>query len=246
MAEENSLGDGISLSPLLGTLRQLISDARSRALRAVDVIQVQTCWQVGRHIVEFEQGGAARAAYGKRLLPMLAEQTLRWFSPRYDRDQDALPEWPTPEHAGLTDLPNFDVWQEDGFPTQISSAESLGLAILLTEELETLQRMARVLGDEALSAQLHPHQQRLAAAVAGFRAEHPNASFIDRDTHRVHPSQKLIELQLPEPTWQSIKLETPSRLNILLKQGFALAMLPAFEVVGADAEGRELREFETP
>lgn len=33
MAEENSLGDGISLSPLLGTLRQLISDARSRALQ---------------------------------------------------------------------------------------------------------------------------------------------------------------------------------------------------------------------
>ncbi len=175
-------------------------------------------------------------------LPMLAEQTLRWFSLRHDRDQDALPEWSTPEHAGLTDLPNFDVWQEDGFPTQISSAESLGLAILLTDELETLQRMARVLGDEALSAQLHPHQQRLAAAVAGFRAEHPNASFIDRDTHRVHPSQKLIELQLPDPTWQSVELETPARLNILLKQGFALALLSAFEVVGADAEGHELRE----
>ena len=84
MAEENSLGDGISLSPLLGTLRQLISDARSRALRAVDVIQVQTCWQVGRHIVEFEQGGAARAAYGKRLLPMLAEQLTAEFGKGFD------------------------------------------------------------------------------------------------------------------------------------------------------------------
>ncbi len=175
-------------------------------------------------------------------LPMLAEQTLRWFSPRHDRDQDALPEWPTPEHAGLTDLPNFDVWQEDGFPTQISTAESLGLAILLTNELETIQRMARVLGDEALSAQLRPYQERLTAAVARFRAEHPDASFIDRDTHRVHLSLKLIELQLPDPTWQSVPLETPARLNILLKQGFALAMLPAFEVVGADAKGRELRE----
>ena len=84
MAEENSLGEGISLSPLLGTLRQLISDARSRALRAVDVIQVQTCWQVGRHIVEFEQGGAARAAYGKRLLPMLAGQLTAEFGKGFD------------------------------------------------------------------------------------------------------------------------------------------------------------------
>ena len=84
MAEENKQGDGISLSPLLGTLRQLISDARSRALRAVDVIQVQTCWQVGRHIVDFEQGGAARAAYGKRLLPLLAEQLTQEFGKGFD------------------------------------------------------------------------------------------------------------------------------------------------------------------
>ena len=72
MAGNKPLAGSADLAPLLGTLRQLISDARSRALRAVDVIQVQTCWQVGHHIVEFEQGGAARAVYGKRLLPLLA------------------------------------------------------------------------------------------------------------------------------------------------------------------------------
>jgi predicted nuclease of restriction endonuclease-like (RecB) superfamily len=62
-----------ALLPLLGSLRDLIRDARQRALRSVDTIQVQTCWQVGRHIVEFEQGGADRAAYGERLIPRLAE-----------------------------------------------------------------------------------------------------------------------------------------------------------------------------
>lgn len=36
------------------------------------MIQVQTCWDIGRHIVEFEQGGATRARYGQRLLPTLA------------------------------------------------------------------------------------------------------------------------------------------------------------------------------
>lgn len=45
---------------LLVELRALIRQARQRALRAVDTIQVQTCWELGRHIVEFEQGGAAR------------------------------------------------------------------------------------------------------------------------------------------------------------------------------------------
>lgn len=72
------------LTPLLSELRQLISEARNRALRAVDVIQVQTCWQVGRHIVEFEQAGAARAAYGRRLLPMLAQQLTEDFGKGFD------------------------------------------------------------------------------------------------------------------------------------------------------------------
>jgi len=53
---------------LVNTLRDLIRQARQQVLRSVDTIQVQTYWQIGRHIVEFEQGGQARADYGKRLL----------------------------------------------------------------------------------------------------------------------------------------------------------------------------------
>lgn len=51
-------------SPLLGTLRQLIADSRQQVLQAVDVVQVQTYWHIGQHIVEFEQGGVQRAPYG--------------------------------------------------------------------------------------------------------------------------------------------------------------------------------------
>jgi predicted nuclease of restriction endonuclease-like (RecB) superfamily len=75
---------GDELGALLGQLQAVIADARQRALRAVDAIQVQTCWQVGRHIVEFEQGGAARAAYGKRLLPLLAERLTQEFGKGFD------------------------------------------------------------------------------------------------------------------------------------------------------------------
>lgn len=73
-----------NLAPLLGALSRLIHDARNRALRAVDVVQVQTCWQVGRHIVEFEQGGTVRATYGKRLLPLLAERLTAEFGKGFD------------------------------------------------------------------------------------------------------------------------------------------------------------------
>jgi hypothetical protein len=58
-------------------LRDLIQNARQRALRAVDTVQVQTCWEIGRHIVEFEQGGSARAEYGTRLLQSVASSRRR-------------------------------------------------------------------------------------------------------------------------------------------------------------------------
>lgn len=73
-----------ALRPLLAELAELIRQARQQAVRAVDVIQVQTCWEVGRHIVEFEQGGQARAAYGKKLLPTLASELTAEFGKGFD------------------------------------------------------------------------------------------------------------------------------------------------------------------
>lgn len=72
------------LSDLLGVLRELIQQGRQQALRAVDAVQVQTCWQIGRHIVEFEQRGAERAAFGARLLPRLAERLTAEFGRGFD------------------------------------------------------------------------------------------------------------------------------------------------------------------
>jgi len=70
--------------PLLDSLRELIQEARQKVLRAADVIQVQTCWEIGQHIVEYEQGGATRADYGKRLLPSLAETLTAEFGRGFD------------------------------------------------------------------------------------------------------------------------------------------------------------------
>ncbi|MCO7610328.1 PDDEXK nuclease domain-containing protein [Pseudomonas chlororaphis] len=72
------------LLPLIDSLGELIRQSRRQALRAVDTLQVQTCWQIGRHIVEFEQGGAERAAYGKRLLPELAKVLSAEFGKGFD------------------------------------------------------------------------------------------------------------------------------------------------------------------
>ncbi|SKA20358.1 Predicted nuclease of restriction endonuclease-like (RecB) superfamily, DUF1016 family [Trichlorobacter thiogenes] len=76
--------DDAPVTSLLDNLRQLIVAARQQVLRAVDVVQVQTCWEMGRHIVEFEQRGAGRAEYGARLLPRLADALTIEFGTGFD------------------------------------------------------------------------------------------------------------------------------------------------------------------
>jgi len=71
-------------SQLLRSLRDLIQNARQKAIRVVDAVQVQTCWEIGRHIVEFEQGGSARAEYDTQLLQSLASSLAAEFGRGFD------------------------------------------------------------------------------------------------------------------------------------------------------------------
>ncbi len=82
--ETSALAAPPAFDGLLGQLRILIQEARQQALRAVDAVQVRTCWEVGRHIVEFEQGGVDRAAYGARLLPQLAGRLTTEYGKGFD------------------------------------------------------------------------------------------------------------------------------------------------------------------
>jgi uncharacterized protein DUF1016 len=79
-----AVGEDERTSQLLHSLRDLIQTARQRALRAVDAVQVQTCWEIGRHIVEFQQGGSARAEYGTGLLQTLAAALAAEFGRGFD------------------------------------------------------------------------------------------------------------------------------------------------------------------
>lgn len=73
-----------SASDLLGNLRAVILEARQQAFQSVDVLQVRTCWIVGCRIVEFEQGGLARAPYGKSVLAQVSSQLSTEFGKGFD------------------------------------------------------------------------------------------------------------------------------------------------------------------
>ena len=76
-------GADAGMERLYGQLRKLLATARQQVQRTVNEAMVQTYWQVGRLIVEGEQGGDARAAYGQRTLPLLAERLTAEFGKGY-------------------------------------------------------------------------------------------------------------------------------------------------------------------
>ncbi len=64
---------GPDYGDLLTGISDLLDRARRMSARAVNNIVTAAYWEVGRRIVEFEQGGKARAEYGKTLMEQLAK-----------------------------------------------------------------------------------------------------------------------------------------------------------------------------
>lgn len=58
---------------LLQEIGQALHRARQQAAQTVNTLLVQTYWLIGRHIVEFEQGGKEKAEYGSGLLDRLSK-----------------------------------------------------------------------------------------------------------------------------------------------------------------------------
>jgi predicted nuclease of restriction endonuclease-like (RecB) superfamily len=59
---------------ILQDIKTIIIEAQDRAIRSVDYQRVLMYWQIGKRILDEEQGGQQRAEYGKYLLKSLSEQ----------------------------------------------------------------------------------------------------------------------------------------------------------------------------
>jgi hypothetical protein len=63
----------------------LLEAARATAVRSINALMTATYWEIGRRIVEFEQGGTQRAAYGGALIDRLSEDLTRRFGKGFSR-----------------------------------------------------------------------------------------------------------------------------------------------------------------
>ncbi|MGN0072526.1 MAG: YhcG family protein [Coriobacteriales bacterium] len=82
MAEEKAItvGGGRSIEPpdtfeaLVGEIGATLETARGNVARKVNTELLAAYWNIGRLIVEYEQGGSDRAAYGDRVLSQLSKR----------------------------------------------------------------------------------------------------------------------------------------------------------------------------
>lgn len=64
---------------LVEAIGGLIQSARSRVFQTINTEMVSLYWEIGRHIIKYEQGGNDRAKYGAKLLEHLSEDLTRQF-----------------------------------------------------------------------------------------------------------------------------------------------------------------------
>ena len=102
---------------LIKEVRGLVQSARQAVASTVNTLQVLTNFEIGRRIVEHEQGGAHRAAYGQELLKKLAGDLSaklgRGFSERnLEQMRRFYLTWAIPQTASAKSLPASDgpVW----------------------------------------------------------------------------------------------------------------------------------------
>src|SRR5438552_5950398 len=74
-----SLKPAVEYGGLIGDIAELLETARRNAAQAVNALMTATYWEIGRRIVEFGQGGKARAEYGEELLQRLAKDLSAKF-----------------------------------------------------------------------------------------------------------------------------------------------------------------------
>jgi predicted nuclease of restriction endonuclease-like (RecB) superfamily len=74
-----------SYQQLIDRIGECLAQGQQRAFEQVNTLLVETYWQIGQYIVEFEQKGNERAEYGSRLLTQLSRDLKTAYGKGFSR-----------------------------------------------------------------------------------------------------------------------------------------------------------------
>lgn len=142
-------GTGVpDYNSVLGDVVGLLEAARRTSARAVNAIMTAAYWEIGRRIVEYEQGGEDRAAYGEALLKKLStDLTVRFgkgFSERnLEKYRSFFLSWPISPTLSAK------------FEIRHAPSDKLGILQTLSGISETVSRKSAKLQTPSATFTLH-------------------------------------------------------------------------------------------
>lgn len=74
-----------TLQPLIDNMSMAINNARRKVASHINATMTKAYWQIGKYIVEYEQGGQAKVAYGTSTLTELSHQLTSRFGRGFSR-----------------------------------------------------------------------------------------------------------------------------------------------------------------
>ncbi|GHV88243.1 hypothetical protein AGMMS50267_06030 [Spirochaetia bacterium] len=80
-----NLPANIPYTGLISQIGQLLQEGRKKAASAVNTLLVQTNWQIGKYIVEFEQHGEEKSEYGSELIERLSRDLTVKYGKGFSR-----------------------------------------------------------------------------------------------------------------------------------------------------------------
>jgi predicted nuclease of restriction endonuclease-like (RecB) superfamily len=121
-------------SGLVSGIAELLEAARRAAARSVNALMTATYWEIGRRIVEFEQGGERRAEYGEEVLARLADDLTSRFGRGFSRrNLQSMRQF-------YTSFPPAKIWQTLSAKSGVESGEAAIPQTLSAKSMESANR----------------------------------------------------------------------------------------------------------
>ncbi len=83
--ESNSNGQITDYQKLIDNIGASYQNSQNQLVTAVNQTMLQSYWQIGKYIVEFEQQGEQKAEYGKHLMVNLSKDLTARFGKGFSR-----------------------------------------------------------------------------------------------------------------------------------------------------------------
>lgn len=78
------MGDLAKTDNCVNDIKTIIEQGKQAAYSSVNLVMINTYWNIGRRIVEEEQNGDARAEYGKQLIDKIAVELTIEYGNNYE------------------------------------------------------------------------------------------------------------------------------------------------------------------